>query len=95
MLTEILLPSLFMAFGIYMSSIDFAFRSESRVFKPDLYPLKQKLLMNKDLYDDEGSNGLTPADFAKNLPDYADSFDVTFNPKKPGPTFDEFGDDLY
>mmetsp|Transcript_5012 Transcript_5012/g.6117 ORF Transcript_5012/g.6117 Transcript_5012/m.6117 type:complete len:398 (-) Transcript_5012:700-1893(-) len=93
--TEIFLPSAFLIFGVWLSSIDFSFRSPSRLIEPDLYPLKQKLLVNRDLYTTEGSEGLTPADFAKNLPDYEDAFDVTYNPKSPGATFDSFGDDLY
>ena len=84
-----------MMLGIAMSSLDFSFRSDSRVLQPDLYPLKQKLLMNKDLYDDVGSGGLSPSDFAENLPSYEAAFDVTYLPKAAGKTFDDFGDDLY
>ena len=81
LLTEILLPSAFMVFGVWLSSLDFTYRSDSRVLQPDLYPLKQKILMNKDLYTENGSSGLTPADFAENLPAYDSSFDVTYLPK--------------
>ena len=51
--------------------------------------------MNSDLYNDTGSEGLQPSDFAINLPDYEDAFDVTYNPKMASETFDDFGDDLY
>jgi len=71
-----------MALGVWMSSLDFAFRSPSRVLTPDLYPLKQKLLMNENLYNEAGSSGLTPSDFASALPDSSDAFDVTYNPKR-------------
>ena len=94
-ITEIILPSAFLIFGVGISTIDFAFRSDSKVYEPSLYPFKQKLLINRDLYKSEGSDGLTPSDFATNLPDYTDAFDVTYNPKQPGLTFDDFGDDLY
>ena len=93
--TEIFLPSAFLIFGVWLSSIDFSFRSDSKLYTPDLYPLKQKLLINRDLYDAAGSEGLTPADFAEGLPDYSNAFDVTYNPKQAGETFDQFGDDLY
>jgi len=39
-LCEILLPSAFMIFGVFLSSVDFSFRSESRLFTPELYPYK-------------------------------------------------------
>lgn len=38
--TEILLPSAFMIFGVWISSLDFSFRSDSRLITPSLYPLK-------------------------------------------------------
>lgn len=38
--TEIFLPSAFMIFGIYLSSLDFTFRSPDRLIEPSLYPLK-------------------------------------------------------
>jgi len=44
--TEVLLPSAFLLFGVYIASVDFSFRSPSRLFTPELYPLKQKLLIN-------------------------------------------------
>lgn len=55
-LTEIFLPSAFMVFGVWISSLDFSFRSPDRLIEPSLYPLKQKLLMNKNIYDAEHSN---------------------------------------
>ena len=47
---EVFLPSAFMIFGVWLSSIDWTFRSESRLLEPSLYPLKQKLLMNQEAY---------------------------------------------
>ena len=38
--TEIFLPSAFMIFGVWISSLDFSFRSPSRLLEPSLYPLK-------------------------------------------------------
>lgn len=38
--SEILLPSIFLVFGVWMSTLDFSFRSDSRVYVPSLYPLK-------------------------------------------------------
>ena len=38
-LTEVFLPSAFMAFGVWISSVDFTYRSPSRLYTPDLYPL--------------------------------------------------------
>ncbi len=59
-----------------------------------MYPLKQKLLVNSDIIDVANSD-LTPEDIIKNLPDYESAFEVTYNDKKAGKTFDDFGDDLY
>jgi len=38
---------------------------------------------------------LTPQVFAKNLPTVSKAFNVTYNKKGAGATFDAFGDDLY
>ena len=92
--TEIFLPSAFLVIGTWISSIDFSYRSDSRVFSPGMYPLKQKILVNENIYDIANSD-LTPRDLIQNLPGFEDNFDVTYNPNKPGPTFDDFGDDLY
>ena len=89
--TEVFLPSAFMIVGVWLSSIDFSYRSDNRLFTPSLYPLKQKLLMNENIYDVEKSN-LSPAIFAENLPDYAESFDVTYYGEQRGATFDDFAD---
>ena len=43
---EIFLPSAFMVFGAWIASLDFTFRSPSRMFTIDLYPHQQKLLIN-------------------------------------------------
>ena len=48
---EMLLPSAFMIFGVWLSSIDFNYRSDERLLTPSLYPLKQKLYMNEFVYD--------------------------------------------
>jgi len=66
-ITEIFLPSAFMMFGVWISSLDFSFQSPSRLLEPSLYPLKQKLLMNENIYDAERST-LSPLIFAENLP---------------------------
>ena len=93
-MTEIFLPSAFMAFGIYISSLDFTFQSDSRLLVPSMYPLKQKLMFNEDIYDIERSD-LSPVIFAENLPNYEDSFDVTFNDMERGRTFDDYADALF
>ena len=92
--TEILLPSAFMVFGVWLSSLDFTFRSPSRLLEPSLYPLKQKLLMNENIYDIESSN-LSPLIFAENLPDYESSFDVKWRSEDRGETFDDFGEAVF
>ena len=38
--TEVFLPSMFLVFGVWLSSVDFSFRSDSKILTPDLYPLK-------------------------------------------------------
>ena len=53
---EMLLPSAFMIFGVWLSSIDFNYRSDPRILSPSLYPLKQKLYMNEFVYDQADSN---------------------------------------
>ena len=93
-LTEIFLPSTFMVFGVWLSSIDFSFRSPDKLLTTSLYPLKQRLLMNENIYDIENSS-LSPLIFAENLPDYEEAFDVTWRKGKQGKTFDDFGDDVY
>lgn len=45
-ITEILLPSGFMIIGVWIASIDYQFRSPSKLLEPSLYPLKQQLYMN-------------------------------------------------
>jgi ATP-binding cassette subfamily A (ABC1) protein 3 len=40
MFTEVFLPSAFMIIGVWIASMDFAFRSDERVLTPSLYPLK-------------------------------------------------------
>lgn len=92
--TEIILPSAFMIFGVWISSIDFSFRSDNKLLTPSLYPLKQKLLMNENIYDIENSS-LSPLIFAENLPEYDDSFDIIWKSEKQGKTFDDFGDDVF
>ena len=67
-----------MIFGVWLSSLDFSFRSDERLFTPSLYPLKQKLLMNENVYDTASTN-ISPRILAENLPDYAESFDVTYS----------------
>ena len=93
-LTEIFLPSAFMAFGVWISSIDFTFQSPSRLLVPSLYPLKQKMIFNQDIYDIERSD-LSPVIFAENLPNYEDSFDVRFTDMERGETFDDYADYLF
>jgi hypothetical protein len=44
--SEVFMPSFFMAFGIYLANIDFTYRSPSKIYTPDAYPLKQKILVN-------------------------------------------------
>ena len=83
-----------MIVGVWLSAIDFSYRSDDRLFTPSLYPLKQKLLFNENIYDVENSN-LSPAIFAENLPDYEKSFDVTYYGEPRGPTFDDFADEVY
>ena len=65
--TEVFLPSAFMIVGVWLSAIDFSYRSDDRLFTPSLYPLKQKLLFNENIYDVENSN-LSPAIFARESP---------------------------
>ena len=83
-----------MIVGVWMSAIDFSYRSSDRLFTPSLYPLKQKLLINENIYDVENSD-LSPAIFAENLPEYEESFDVTYYGEMRGPTFDDFADEVY
>ena len=85
-----LLPSAFMIFGVWLSSIDFNYRSDERVLTPSLYPLKQKLYMNEFVYDKADSNRGSSSVLAENLPDYANAFDVTYMNKPKGKTFDDF-----
>ena len=44
---EVILPSVFMIFGVWLASVNWSFRSDSRLFTPSLYPMKQKLLVNE------------------------------------------------
>ena len=83
-----------MMVGISLSSVDFLKRSDERLLTPSLYPLKQKLLMNENVYDTDNSN-LSPVIFAENLPDYESSFDVEYKSYQPGPTFDQFAAAVY
>lgn len=91
---EMLLPSLTMVFGVYLSTIEFSPRSEERVITPSLYPLKQKLLMNKDIISQENSD-LPPDVFWKNLPDAEEAFEVRELLMEPGETFDDFAEAVF
>ena len=85
-----LLPSAFMIFGVWLSSIDFNYRSDPRLLTPSLYPLKQKLYMNEFVYDQADSNKRSSSILAENLPDYENAFDVTYMNEPKGKTFDNF-----
>lgn len=78
---EVFLPSAFMVFGIWLSSLDWTYRSESRLLEPSLYPLKQKLLIN-EFANDNSLGNIEPIVLAENLP--AGAFDVTFSDENPG-----------
>ena len=93
-LCEVMLPSIFMIFGVWLSSVDFSYRSDERLFTPSMYPLKQKLLINENVYDTASSN-ISPKTLAENLPDFENSFDVSYRKSNPCETFDCFADDLY
>ena len=62
-----------MAFGIWVATINFTYRSDSRVLTPDLYPLRQKLLVNELTYD-TGAGNIPPRILIENLPDYKNAF---------------------
>ena len=70
-----------MVFGIWLASLDWTYRSESRLLEPSLYPLKQKLLINEFAYDTSLGN-IEPITLAENLPTGA--FDVTFSDQNQG-----------
>ena len=94
MLTEILLPSAFMILGVWIASIDFTFRSPSRLLEPALYPLKQQLYVNERAYNSTRGS-VQSRTLIENLPDFADSFEVTYSEKPKSDTFDSFADDIF
>ena len=88
------MPSGFMIFGVWISSIDFTFRSPSTLFEPSLYPLPQKILMNENIVNAANST-LAPSIFAENLPDYENAWEVRYREEDAGEFFDEFADAVY
>ena len=54
-----------------------------------MYPLKQKLLFNENMRVID-SNNLSPSLFAENLPDFEDSFDVTYRTEETQPSTLEY-----
>lgn len=91
---EVLLPSAFMIFGIWLASLDWQYRSESWLLEPSLYPLKQKLMINQNTYDAATGN-VEPKVLAENLPDFANAFDVSYSEVAQGSTFDTYADALF
>ena len=91
---EIFMPSLFMAFGIWVATINFTYRSDSRVLTPDLYPLRQKLLVNELTYD-TGAGNIPSRILIENLPDYKNAFQVEYINDLPDVTFDGFAEKVY
>ena len=58
-----------MLFGIWLSTLDFQYRSDDLLLTPSLYPLKQKLLVNAEVYDIKTTNVSPVSEFIASLPD--------------------------
>ena len=83
-----------MIVGIWLSSLDFGFRSPSRLIEPSLYPLKQKLLINEKVYDVLNSDTV-PAVFARNMPQSEESFEFVYTSLPRSSTFDQFAEEVF
>ena len=51
-------------------------------------------MMNEQVYDTSLTNFDTKT-LAENLPNYGDSFDVTYTQSQPGLTFDDFAEEMF
>lgn len=103
---EILLPALVMILGTSIISIDFFFRSDSRVISPSrisTLPNAQKIVMKDNIYLDNidsfgaiVNNTLTARDFGENLTGKAEYLDVhyknknDFDDKESFSTFEDY-----
>ena len=67
------MPSGFMVFGVWLSAIHFTTRSETRLYEPSLLPLKQKIMINRNFYNDQkGTFGFESDSSFSRVPDYED-----------------------
>lgn len=90
------MPPLLILIGTLLSKISTDKRSESKILNPDLFPLKQKILMNRTPVDLANSDVDTDM-FAAYLPMANEAFDVHFDSTKrsKGDSYEEFGYSVY
>ena len=91
-LYETLIPALVILFGTGLSKISRTKRSPPEIISPDMFPLPQKILINRTPIDHHNTD-VTTDELAYNLPMADTAFDINFDSEKRTreDTYKQFG----
>ena len=89
-LALLILPSLFVFLGWHFARYYFNRSVDSRVFSPDMYPLRNKVLVNEKTQ----VGGLDTRKWIEKLPMYEDAWDITYVNTDNDPDFYHFNDEV-
>lgn len=78
LVVEILVPVLLVLIGFAFSKVQFFVSSPNRPLSPDLFPLKQRIVVNQNLVRSSPPNDISPKQLIESLPMFAEAFDVTY-----------------
>jgi len=76
--SEVCLPLILVVIGLAMSKVTFFFDSPPRILSPSLFPLEQRMLMNKEPILSTTDNDYTNLMLFDNLPSSDLAFDVDY-----------------
>ena len=78
LICEIIVPIILVTLGLCETKLTILKQSPIQPLVPDVFPLKQRILLNEDLIaSDPGT--ITPSQLYDNLPDATSSFEVTYS----------------
>ena len=86
----LILPSLFVFLGWHFARYYFNRNVDSKVFSPDMYPSKNKVLVNEKTQ----VGGLDTRKWIEKLPMYEDEWDITYVNTDNDPDFYHFNDEV-
>ena len=89
-LALLILPSLFIFLGWHFARYYFNRNVDSKVFSPDMYPSKNKVLVNEKTQ----VGGLDTRKWIEKLPMYEDEWDITYVNTDNDPDFYHFNDEV-